>query len=106
MGFFDTYQDTAPEGSWVGKDEKDTLIANATPMTVVKVERGEGQFGERFVATVTIDGEERLISFPFGTVESRDRMLNALEKYLEDADAEPPVVKLEKAGRAIIISAA
>jgi hypothetical protein len=111
MGFFDEFQDTA-SGAWVGKDEKQELMENgvAFPITEVTVEDSP-QYGERYVTKVILpneDGvdEERLISFPKGSVESRDRMLDAMAKYLEADGAEKPVVTLEKVGRSIIIRAA
>lgn len=111
MGFFDEFQDTA-SGAWVAKDEKQELMDNgvAFPITAVDVEDSP-QYGERYVTKVTLpneegEDEERLISFPKGSVESRDRMLDAMAKYLEGEGVDAPVVTLEKVGRSIIIRAA
>lgn len=105
-GFFDTFTDTSA-GNWVKADEKAELMERGATFVIDGVTRDEhSQFGERYVAKVTLDGEERAMSFPVGTVESRDRMLDALEKWLEDESNERPVCKLEKVGRSIIIRAA
>lgn len=110
MGFFDEFQDTA-SGDWVKKDEKAQLMEDGTPfpITAVTIEDSP-QFGERYVAKIVLEGDDgpadRLISFPKGSVESRDRLLDALTKWLEDPANEVPVVKLEKVGRSIIIRAA
>lgn len=114
MGFFDEFTDTSG-GAFVGKDDKAVLMEQgiAFPITALSVQDSP-QYGERYVATVVIpagvfDGEgddeerDRLISFPKGTVESRDRMLDAMIGWLEDPSNEPPVVKLEKVGRSILV---
>ena len=109
MSFFDTYKDIGG-GQYVGKDEKDVLIENGIPFQITDVVyQEESKFGERYVTRVELpdpesgETEERLMSFSAGTVESRDRMLKALAEWLDDADNEPPYVKLEKIGRAVII---
>lgn len=109
MGFFDDYE--APAGGndlWIGKDEKADLIADGTVFRITGVERDESpQYGERFVADVELNGEARKVSFPSGSgVESRDYLLDKLSKYLETPGAEGPMVRLAKAGRAILIEAA
>lgn len=107
MGFFDTYEDTS-SGNWIAKDEKQELIENGTPLTVSAVGVEDSpQYGERYVLTVTIgdDTEERRLSFPRGSVESRDRMLDAMEKWLDDDGSEQPVVVIEKVGRSNIVRA-
>lgn len=107
MGFFDTYTDTSGSG-YVNAAEKKVLMDEGVtfPISQVFVE-DHPEFGERYVASVTVPGEDgledRRISFPKGTVDSRDRMLDAMEKWLEDPDNELPIVKLTKVGRSIII---
>lgn len=109
MSFFDEYKDIGG-GEYVGSDEKNVLIDNGIPFQMTDVVyQEESKFGERFVTRVALpdpetgETEERLMSFGAGTVESRDRMLRALAEWLDDADHEPPYVKLEKVGRAVII---
>jgi hypothetical protein len=115
LGFFDEFQDTSG-GNYVGKDEKAALMEAGASFPIVALKLDDHpQHGERFVATVLlpekddegeyVEGtqEERLITFPYGTVESRDRMLTAMVAWLEDPANEPPVVKLEKVGRSIIV---
>lgn len=114
MGFFDEYKDSGAGGTWIGKDEKAELIANGVPLVVTAISQEDhSDYGERYIADVTLpdeyaseDGETaRQVSFPKGTVESRDRMLDAMEKWLDDPTHESPTVKLEKVGRSIIVSA-
>ena len=107
--FFDGYKDIGG-GDYVGKDEKDVLIDNGIPFQITDVVyQEESKFGERFVCRVLMpdpesgEEEERLMSFGAGTVESRDRLLNALTEWLSEADNEPPYVKLSRVGRAVII---
>jgi len=92
--FFDNFQESAGGGSFIGKEEKATLIKDATPLTVQAVRKGESKFGLRYVVDVDLDGEIRSLSFTADSVESRDRMLDAMTQYLEDPEAEKPVVKL------------
>ena len=109
--FFDGYKDIGG-GDYVDKDEKDVLIDNGIPFRITDVVyQEESKFGERFVCRVLLpdtesgeeNDEERLMSFGAGTVESRDRLLRALAEWLDEADNEPPFVKLTRAGRAVII---
>lgn len=109
MSFFDEYKDIGG-GEYVSSDEKQVLIDNGIPFQMTDVVyQEESKFGERFVTRVMLpdtesgEPEERLMSFGAGTVESRDRMLRALAEWLDEADNEPPFVKLEKVGRAVII---
>lgn len=109
MSFFDEYKDIGG-GQYVGADEKGVLIENGIPFQMTDVVyQDESKYGERFVTRVVLpdpetgEEEERLMSFSAGTVESRDRMLRALAEWLDEADNEPPYVKLEKVGRAVII---
>jgi hypothetical protein len=112
MGFFDTYKDIGG-GEYVSADEKGVLIENGIPFQMTDVVyQDESKYGERFVTRVLLpdpdtgETEERLMSFSAGTVESRDRLLRAMGEWLDDADNEPPYVKLEKVGRSVIIKAA
>lgn len=109
MSFFDEYKDIGG-GDYVSSDEKNVLIDNGIPIQITDVVyQEESKFGERFVCRVMLpdrdlgEAEERLMSFSAGTVESRDRMLRALAEWLDEGDNEPPWVKLEKVGRAVII---
>ncbi len=111
MGFFDEYKEIG--GNFVGAEEKQVLIDNGIPFEVLAVIMDEAnKYGPRFVTKVMLpdpatgDEQERAISFPTGTVESRDRMLTQLAEYLDRPDADPVMVKLEKVGRSIIVRAA
>jgi hypothetical protein len=102
-GFFDTFLDTGNAG-FVGKDEKEELIADSTPLEVKGVElRKETQYGDQYFMLVNLDGEDRIITFSVGTVQSRDRMLDAMATYLSADEAVSPRVRLEKAGRAVLV---
>ena len=109
MSFFDEYKDIGG-GEYVSSDEKNVLIDNGIPFQMTDVVyQEESKFGERFVTRVILpdpetgETEERLMSFGAGTVESRDRLLRAMAEWLDEADNEPPYVKLNKVGRAVII---
>lgn len=111
MGFFDEYKEIG--GNYVKADEKQVLIDNGIPFQVTAVVADdENKYGPRYVATVLLpdpengDEAERAISFPKGTVDSRDRMLNQMMNYLEREDAEPVLVKLDKVGRSILVRSA
>ena len=101
--FFETFQD-AGGGNWVGKEEKDAMIADGTAFTVTRVARGASKYGERYVIDTEIDGEMRSIGFPADTVQSRDRLLDALIEYLKGENPEPVSLKMQRIGRSIILS--
>lgn len=108
MSFWDEYKEVG--GNYIKADEKQVLIDNGIPLTVTAVvEDQHDSYGPRFVASVTVpdpatgEDEERAVSFPIGTVESRDKMLRQMADYLGREDAEAITVKLEKAGRSILI---
>ena len=108
MSFFDEYKEIG--GNFVSADEKQVLMDQGIPFQIIAVVDDDGnKYGARFVAKALVpdpesgDEEERAISFPKDTVESRDRMLSEMQKYLEREDAEPVMVKLEKVGRSILV---
>lgn len=112
MSFFDNYEDVAAisGGSFLKAPEKQFLIENAVDFVVVKMAYDEqNQYGPRYIAVISVPNEEtgkfeeRRISFPEGSnVPSRDAMCKAMLAYLEGDDAEPVVLKLTKAGNAIV----
>lgn len=107
MGFFDNYEDPT-RASFVGEDEKEELIAAGTALPVVSLNAGTTKYGPTYFLRVLLDGEERVISFKKydpekGGVESRDALFDAMIEYLEDRAAERPIVKLKRAGRAILV---
>lgn len=113
--FFDDYQDLGGGGKFLSKDEKDFLIENGIAFEITAVGYDpDNQYGPRYVAFCNVphpeeegEIEEKKISFPTETgVDSRDAMLKAMKDYLTGEDAEPVKVKLEKPGRAILISQA
>lgn len=108
MSFFDEYQEVG--GSYIGADEKKAMMDAGIPFTITAVLDDDGnKYGARYVTKVLVpnpetgDEEERNISFPKGTVDSRDRMLGQMQEYLSRPDAEPVVCKLEQVGRSILI---
>jgi hypothetical protein len=111
MGFFDTFQDTSSTG-YINEADKSKLIEDGVPFPITGLKLDEHpKYGTRYVASVTVpagalDNEEdddRLISFPYGTVDSRDRMLGEMSKWLDDPTNEPPLCKLERVGRSILV---
>lgn len=108
LGFWDEYKEIG--GNFIKAEEKQVLMDNGVPMKVLAlIEDQANQYGPRWVAQVEVpnpetgEDEERAISFPIGTVESRDRMLNQLNDYLGSEGAEDVFVKLEKVGRSILL---
>jgi hypothetical protein len=102
VGFYDEFVDTGG-GNFIGKEEKAELIESATPLPVNRVIKGESKFGPRYVLTVSLDGEDRALSFTAGSVESRDRMLDALQGYLADNEGETVNVVMVKVGQSVIL---
>ena len=114
MGFWDDYVDEGG-GGYVSAEEKAVLIENGVAFQILSVrEDDENQFqgktSPRFVTTVNIpnpltgEDEERIL--PFGKVaggSSRDRMLGALQEYLDTDGEEDVFVVLEKIGNFIAI---
>jgi hypothetical protein len=85
---------TPPEretGFYIGADEKDELVAESTELEVVSVEQGTSQYGERFVVTINLDGEERGLSYPVAGVGSRTELLASLADYLANEKDQVPV---------------
>ncbi len=109
MAFFDTFKEL-PSGDYVGEKEKDVLMENGIPFTITALALDEAnKYGPRYVASITVpdpatgEDEEKLMSFPIGNVESRNRMLAEMKTYLEGDEAEPVKVKLELIGRSKIL---
>lgn len=108
MSFWDEYKEIG--GNFIKAEEKAVIIENGIPLVVLGVvEDQHNQFGPRYVAQVeapnpeTGEDEERCVSFPIGTVESRDRMLSQMAEYIDANPGEQITVKLEKVGRAILV---
>ena len=117
MGFFDTYEDTGGGGVYIKGDEKKVIAESGIPFTVTEVINDdenmyEGKKQPRFVLVIDLpsaqtgEPEERKLSFPKGTVESRDRMLSQMAAYLATDSPEDVVVKLAKVGRSFILQQA
>lgn len=103
MGFFDEFDDTSG-ASFIKKEEKAVLLANATPLPVVSVKyQATSKYGPRYLLAVELEGEERTLSFNAESVESRDRMLDALKDYMSREDAEPVTVYIEQVGQSILV---
>lgn len=110
MGFFDDRAPATPGGlNFVSKSEKEVLKDEKVALTVTSVGIGAGfeGRGKAYYLVVELDGEERAIGgFTIGSgVESRDALLADMAEYCEteEGQSDPPVVRLEKAGRAWII---
>lgn len=110
MSFFDTFKDTG--GKYLKEAEKDVLMENGIAFEITGLVFDEqNKYGARWVAqchgpdpsSETIEEGDYNISFPYGTVESRDRMLSEMSKYLEREDAEPVMVKLTLKGRSKVL---
>lgn len=111
MGFFDTFQDIGG-GAWISGAEKDTIIEQGIPFVITGVvDDDANKYGSRFVLNVNLpnpetgDVEERKIGFKKETVESRDRMLLAMQKALAEGELIEPT-KLTKIGNAVLIKKA
>jgi hypothetical protein len=107
MGFWDEYEEIG--GDFVKGAEKEVLAANGIPFQVEAVlDDDESQFGARYVLRALVpdpeNGEERVRSMAFAkaSVDSRDRMLSAMQTFLADG-GDPVSVKLEKAGRSWLL---
>jgi hypothetical protein len=104
MGFHDSYTDGGG-GNFVGKEEKEELIASGDTFPITQVRTGGTQWGEKFFCTIILDDEERVMSFGKGgehPVESRDRMLSAYTAYLEEGN-EPDVFSLTRKGNSLLL---
>ena len=102
MPFDANAYNTGAGKNFVSKEEKEVLIEEETPLVFTSVSFGPSKYGERFIAVTEIEGEERAIGFPAGTVESRDAMLRDLQTYLAEG-GDPPSLKIVRAGRALIL---
>lgn len=87
-------------GFFIGEEEKDELVAQATVLDVKSVEVRANPFdGEKrqFVVTVDLDDVERGLTYSEG-VASRDGLLYALRDYFEnEIEQEPVQIFLAKA---------
>lgn len=103
MGFFDEYKDVSG-GSWVGSDEKAELIAGEAVLEVTDVIFDPtNKYGPRYVVKFKLDEEDRSIGFGAGSVESRDRMLEALTGFLAANEEETVSLRMEQKGRSVIL---
>lgn len=108
MGFFNEYVDDSPGSVYVTGDEKEQLIADGTVFDITGVTFDpEGGFddNDRYVLDITLAGTERKLSFQAGSVDSRDRMLAAMDEFIQRS-GEAVAVKLTQQGRSTLISAA
>lgn len=94
-------------GSYLTEDEKKALASSKQVFAIKSVEFQEGQGYEgkdRFLVTIELADEEKLLSFQHGSVESRDEMLAKLSKHV--AENGPEYATLKKAGRAFLFEGA
>jgi len=111
MGFWEEQGQAGGDGvPFLTSQEKDALVAEGTPITIVAVSGlvPDAKFGgERYIVTFEVDGEDGPSKYGFkaGEVDSRDRNLVAMKSYLENG-GDPVVAKLAPAGRGVTITAA
>ncbi len=124
MGFWDT-QDAVSDGKprFLSGDEKEDLAKAGTPFTITAVEFEVGKsdenpngnkYGDRFVLTIDLDGEDRRLGFTIGidpqTGESytpaRDKQLADMTEYLATGEGAIDPTKLVKVGRAYFLNPA
>lgn len=106
MGFADTFVE--PKSNFIGKEEKAELVAQGLELEITSVSQRVSNFKDEktglpkqeWVLGVTLDGEDRAISFAVG-VFYRDETITQMESYLAGNPTELPVVKLVKKGRAV-----
>jgi hypothetical protein len=103
MGFWDTFEDESGY-NWVGKAEKAALIDTGTPIAIKRVFKRTSKFGPGYVVVVDLNDEERALSFGAESVESRDRLLDAMTEYLATSDEGTVVeAKIVKKGQSDLI---
>lgn len=104
--FFDEYVEVG--GSFVNAEEKQALAEAGMPIPISGVSLQDGQFGEQYLLQVALedpatgDVEDRVMAFSTKSVESRDRMLEAMSEWFKSGGA-PVSVKLEKVGRSWLL---
>lgn len=103
MAFKDEFKDTGSL-NYIGKEEKAELIESAEQFPVSQVfKAASAEYGPKYNCIVELDGESRCLSFGAGSVESRDRMLDAMIDYLEENEGDEVPVYLEKNKQSILI---
>lgn len=111
MSFKDSFKDIGG-GQYLSAEDKETLASTGTEFAITEViEDQANKYGPRYVLKVVVpdgileptDAESRNMAFQIGTVESRDRMLQQMEAYLEGDDAEDVPATLEKVGRSWVL---
>ncbi len=103
--FSEVYQDTGGL-RFVVEAEKEALIETGAEFPVLRVYRGEGQWGPKYNLVTVLPGEdeEKVMSFSAGSVDSRDRMLDRLIDFLEEEeDVEQVFFKLTRVKRSLIL---
>lgn len=102
--FFDTYTDVRDDGesTFLSKEEKQLLINERITFPITTVSSTTTEYGPRWVVGTEIEGEPRMIGFSKGKVFSRDRLLAAIEKDLEDG-GDPAEVYIKQVGRSQIL---
>lgn len=110
MGFFDDHPEhVGGGGKFVTGDEKAAIAEGSIPFTITSVSyQPESQYGARYVLQVVLpdpatgEDEERQLSFSAGSVDSRDRALETMIRYLDNHD-DSGEVTLTKVGRSYLI---
>lgn len=98
MSFFENYSDEGG-GTFLSKDEKQILIDEAVPFSIVSIERDAGdKYGERNLLTIELEGEQRKVGFSREKAYSRNRMIDAMAEHLA-AGGDPVVARIELEGK-------
>ena len=108
-GFWDSYKDEGG-GKYLSAPEKNKLIDEGIVLQITNVRYDEknqfqGNPAPRYVVTFVVDGVERFAGFAINTEDesSRDRLLGALQEYLEGGATDPVMVVLERIGQFVAI---
>jgi hypothetical protein len=115
-GFWDSYKDEGG-GKYLTAPEKAALIDGETVLEISAVRYDEknqyqGNPAPRFVVTFIVPeglknvvAGERLAGFTISDdgESSRDRLLGALQEYLESGDADPVLVVMERIGQFVAL---
>ena len=99
MGFFDEFED---KSAFISEEETRRLVKEEAKLTIVRIKyNAQGKFGPTYFVEAVLDEEPdrvRIKSFKRGTVESRDRQLDAMMVWLREPSNALPYVYLEQAG--------
>ena len=108
MSFWDTHE-VSSGGGYLSPDEKQALVDSGEPFDITGVRfEAENKYGPRYVVTLTLEGETRMVGFPKGSgVTSRDDILQAMiDDHFGVGEAEAITAILDKGGNSYLIKPA